>query len=347
MKQCYVNEQLQGQPRKPPNISFINKMAADDDVESSSEELCLFYKDREEWKDVAPVPQDDGPHAVVRIAYSERFQDVYNYFRAVLKSNEMSERAFELTTEAAELNPANYTVWHYRREILKALNKDLKQELEYISEVIQDHPKNYQVWHHRRVLVEWLNTESNELEFTALILKIDAKNYHAWSHRQWVIQTFNLWENELAYVDTLLQDDLRNNSAWNQRFFVVSNNTDCDDATVEREVTYTKEIILKAPNNESSWNYLKGIVSTKETIFNYPGLDEFCQSMYDKQLKSPYLLAFMVDMCEDKLEAGVDKETTLSKATELCTLLADTIDTIRKKYWDYIKKRLVSRFSEN
>lgn len=39
--------------------------------------------------------------------------------------------------------------------------------------------------------------------------------------------------------------------------------------------------------------------------------------MYDKQLKSPYLLAFMVDMCEDKLEAGVDKETTLSKATEV------------------------------
>lgn len=71
-KQCYVNEQLQGQPREPPNISFINKMAADDDVESSSEELCLFYKDREEWKDVTPVPQDDGPHAVVRIAYSER-----------------------------------------------------------------------------------------------------------------------------------------------------------------------------------------------------------------------------------------------------------------------------------
>ncbi|VVD03286.1 unnamed protein product [Leptidea sinapis] len=298
----------------------------------------IFYQDRPEWSDVTPVPENDGPTPVVVINHSERFVDVYNYFRAVLQKDEKSERALELTKDAVELNSANYTVWQYRRDLLKALGTDLRLELDYVETVIKLSPKNYQVWHHRRVLVEWLQDPSLELDLTGDALEQDPKNYHAWQHRQWVIKTFGLFDNEMDFVDSLISDDVRNNSAWNQRYFIMNNHHGWTDENVQKEVAYTLEKIRFVKNNESSWNYLRGVLLHDcKGMSGNNAVKSFCEELYNKDCRSPYLLAMLIDCCDEAVKnEEMNDLYNAERAIELCQALANKYDRMRCKYWNYL-----------
>lgn len=318
----------------------------DSSSDCTYEEDYVLYKNRPQWKDVTPVEQDDGPNPVVAIAYSEQFRDVYDYLRAVLKSGEKSERVLELTSDAAQLNPANYTVWQYRRDVLLHLNCNLQNELEYISDTIKEHPKNYQVWHHRRVIVEWLNDASKELQFTNEVLALDSKNYHAWQHRQWVVSTFKLFTAEMEFVDSLLKSDVRNNSAWNQRHFLIVHTSGFTSDVINKELNFTTSTIREVENNESAWNYLRGVLCHTESgnISSEDFILKFCQELYGKGSRGPYLLAFIIDVCEEFFELGVSNEFfTIQKALQLCEDLALDHDKIRKEYWKYRSRHLTQK----
>ncbi|KAJ8981764.1 hypothetical protein NQ317_002358 [Molorchus minor] len=266
-----------------------------------SETEFVLYRNNPEWKDVTPVKQDDGEEPVVAIDYTEAF-------------------------------------WQYRREILKGLNKDLNIELDFIHKVILRQSKNYQVWHHRRVLVEWLKDPSKEKYLTELVLAKDAKNYHAWQHRQWVIKTFNLFEGELEYIDSLLLDDVRNNSAWNQRYFVINNTTGFTEEVLNREIDYTLFNTKDVTENESAWNYLRGLLlHDKGGLSKNKKVTEFCENLYKSGNHSPFLLAVLVDMCCEQInEGGGDSVYNLDRARTLCNELITKYDTIRAKYWQYM-----------
>jgi len=129
------------------------------------------------FDDIKPLAQDDGPHPVCVIDYKPDFEIAHDYLRAVLKKNEKSERALALTGMCLAFNPANYTVWHYRREILKELGFEVQAELEWSAGLGGSNPKNYQLWHHRRALLEHVGSfdVAKELEYVAVVLKDDGK----------------------------------------------------------------------------------------------------------------------------------------------------------------------------
>lgn len=308
-----------------------------------------FYNVREDFADLTPIKQDGGPFPVVAIDYSIQFVDSYDYLRAIMKKNEMSERALEVTADCITRNPANYTVWHFRRVLLKALNKDLKEELKYITEIVEEEQKNYQVWFHRGIIVQWMNDCSMELDFTSQILQADGKNYHCWQHRQMVMNTFNLWGGEVEFTTVLLDRDTRNNSAWNQRFYAIKNTTGFNKETVECEIGFAVQAARKCPNNESAWNYLNGILNVTGGLHLYPGLkDDFeewlAANTIEHDYDFPYICSFLIDFYEAFMEHNGINHDYVKRAVELCKKMAEEYDELRKNYWNYIKRTLQSKF---
>lgn len=60
-------------------------------------------------------------------------------------------------------------------------------------------------------------------------------------------------------MDRLIAADVRNNSAWNQRFFVLSHTGFTPDV-LQYEVNYVINRIRIVKNNESTWNFLRGLL---------------------------------------------------------------------------------------
>lgn len=72
----------------------------------------IFYHDDPVWKDIKPIPQDDGGlHPLAAIAYTDEYSEAMGYLRAVMAKCEYSERVLGLTEHIISMNPAHYTVW--------------------------------------------------------------------------------------------------------------------------------------------------------------------------------------------------------------------------------------------
>lgn len=309
------------------------------------------------WSDVDPIPQNDGPNPLAPIAYSEKFKESMGLLRACMKKEEYSERALALTGAVIKQNPAHYTAWEYRFQILKRIGKSViprdqwfVKDIEppvveigtWLDEMCLGNPKNYQVWNYRQHLEVPLSVEfyRGEHALVDFILDDDSKNFHAWSHLKWVItrgpEYFNTVE-ELKFSDKYLTRDVRNNSAWSFRYFVFDkDSTNClaDQDRFLDEFNFIKSKIDSAPQNESVWNYLRGLFSRYKK--DIEDLETLCLQYCDLSGELPsndsvYALELLEDIYvkQGKLNLAEDALSRLGKMLPM-----------KKGYWNYKRTRL-------
>ncbi|GFP55548.1 protein farnesyltransferase/ geranylgeranyltransferase type-1 subunit alpha [Trichoderma asperellum] len=312
-----------------------------------------------EWDDVIPIPQEESQDALARIAYPDDYAEAVSYLRAVMASEEYSPRCLRLTERVIAMNPGHYTVWLYRFKIVSALKLSVTDEIQWLNDVALDHLKNYQIWHHRQLLLDhhYANTLSSDAEaakqfaksetdFISKILSKDTKNYHVWSYRQYLITKLDYWSPfELATTQSMIEDDLRNNSAWSHRFFIVfsdpsistkgSASTEHDpkvpDAIIDREIAYAQEKIKLAPQNQSSWLYLRGVLAKGGRGLDTVG--EFASQFFsnlgaeDEEVTSSHALDLMSEVYH--------KQGDIEKAKLCLKELSEKWDPVREGYWKY------------
>ncbi|EKD14130.1 protein farnesyltransferase/geranylgeranyltransferase type I alpha subunit [Drepanopeziza brunnea f. sp. 'multigermtubi' MB_m1] len=308
------------------------------------------YESDPKWDDVVPLAQDDGEGALAAIAYTDEYAE---------GNNGLPPRP-------------HYTVWLYRASTLFALASPLEEELDWLNQVALDNQKNYQIWHHRQLLIDHLYTRiasdaaaiarlaDSEVSFMSQMFHEDAKNYHVWSYRQYLVRKLDLFnEKELESTHDLLRTDVRNNSAWSHRFFVVFSDpkictpgcpaTQPDpripDEIIERELEVAKAATYDTPQNQSPWNYLRGVLRKggrslasqerfAETFVRLPAAggegDE--AEAEEEYVRSSHALDLLADVWGEMGE--------VAKADRVLVLLGDKYDRIRKNYWDWRRSLL-------
>lgn len=255
------------------------------------------------------------------------------------------------------------TLFELQKQNQSDLQEDILEELHWLDGISLRHLKNYQIWylahllpcqttfltvvyrHHRQTLMTHLDAlPPTEIPFLARMFAKDAKNYHVWSYRQWLVRHFSLWDTtELPYIESLLAADVRNNSAWNHRYFVLfGRDIDpssgkgldevgniVDEDLIDREVEYTTAKIRLAPQNQSPWNYLRGLLRKRGSLLECKKFaEEFVGDLEEgKGCRSSHALDFLADCCAEE----EDKE----KAGRALDLLARKYDPIRRGYWNY------------
>lgn len=245
----------------------------------------------------------------------------------------------------------NYQIWNHRQLLLdhhlpriaddsSAIEEFAKSEATFLARILAEDEKNYHVWSYRQHLVRKLAGIAR----VAGVLESDSKGLNE-------AQKASFLASEIQAVEKLIDGDVRNNSAWSHRFFLVfsdptastpgSHSTEADPAIpasiIDREVAFAQEKVKLAPQNQSPWNYLRGVLIKGNR--KLASVEDFTAGFVgnlgegDEEVKSTHAVDLLAEIYAEK----GDKEM----AVKYLTRLAEKWDRIRKGYWEWRMKTVM------
>ena len=116
-------------------------------------------------------------------------------------------------------------------------------------------------------------------------------------------------------------------------------NKEINKDLIKKEISYSIDKINECPNNESPFNYIRGLLEIKDEKKNlicrfsdFPFLKSELEKLYKNNSKNYHCLALLLDIeIEEKNKDRI--KTIVDSLVE--------IDFIRKKYWLWKKAKVI------
>ena len=234
--------------------------------------------------------------AVATIDYTEAFRIAYGFFRiVVLQQHEVSSvRTLLLTGTCLQLNPANYTVWHSRRQCLSKLyqyqscgdgidsNNHHHHDAAAATAAAADDDDDDKATKDSRNEM-YISMIRNELYIAAILGGNNPKNYQIWYHRRAMLEHLP----PTLFLQCIIQHNISS-----------STNDDDDMASTMRnlELDYIHTVLLVDEKNYHAWSHRQWIVSkmidsartttttTSSTVSTASPTTTLVTSIYDHEL---------------------------------------------------------------
>lgn len=209
------------------------------------------------------IPRVSGVKATTGLGLEQEFRKINEYTELVNAVNaKVHERIYtkdvlNMTTKLLEMNPEYYTIWNYRRLLLRSffaegpnlesqdgpssahIQQYIVSDLAFLLPLLRKFPKCYWIWNYRL----WLLDEASrllpsadayqlwqkELGLVGKMLSLDSRNFHGWGYRVRVVEEIeklsleaessssSQTESEYDYTTRMIESNLSNFSAWHRR----------------------------------------------------------------------------------------------------------------------------------